>query len=136
VIKLRDDNKGIATADLLFATLIFLIIAVGFVNMISSEMTKTNTSELGKARMLGERIAETINTVYINGNGYAINITLPTDYAFTARVDNTTRTLIITYNGKTTNMTLIPTSISNVNMTTGQRYIIKNQNGTITFTLY
>lgn len=134
-INLNLDNRGIATVDLLFATLIFLIIVVGFVNLISSEMDKTQAGELGKARMLGERIAEAINTVYINGRGYSVNLTLPSDFNFTAYV-NSAGYVTVTYKGNNTTINLISKSnLTNVTMTTGQRYQVKNNNGTITFTL-
>jgi len=128
------DNRGIATADLLFATLIFLVIALSLVNLISSEMDKTQTAELGKARMLGERIAGAINTVYINGRGYSINITLPNDFDFTAYVNNTTGYVTVIYNSKLINVKLIPNNnLTNVTMSRGERYQIKNNNGTIVF---
>ena len=128
------DDKGIASVDLLLASLIALIVIGSFVSLISSETGYVQTSELGKARILGERVATTINTVYTNGNGYSANLTLPTDFNYTILVQ-TNGSLRVTYNSQNIYIKVIPKSINTVTMNPGQRYRISNVNGTITFTL-
>lgn len=127
------DQKGIATADLLFATLIAIVIFASLISSVSNEMNKTQTGDLGQARMIGERLASSINTVFINGNGYTMNTTLPNNINYNLNVNNSG--LFVIFNGKKVKINLIPkANISSVNMTQGQKYIIKNNNGTITFT--
>jgi hypothetical protein len=127
------DQKGIATADLLFATLIAIVIFASLISSVNNEMNKTQTGDLGQARMIGERLASSINTVFINGNGYTMNTTLPNNINYNINVNNSG--LLVIFNGKQVKINLIPkANISSVNMTQGQKYIIKNNNGTITFT--
>ncbi len=129
------DNNGIASAELLFVTLIFLIIAGGFINLINSEMDITQTGDLGKVRLIGERIAGTINTVYINGNGYSANVTLPNNPNYTAYV-NSSGFINMEYNNQNITIKILPANkTQSVTMTQNQRYIVKNNNGTINFTL-
>ncbi|MGC9516092.1 MAG: hypothetical protein ACP5C3_00165 [Methanomicrobiales archaeon] len=130
------DLKGQVSVDLLFATLIAIIIIGSFVSLISSETETTQTAELGRARMVGEKIAEAINTVYTNGNGYSINVSMPstTDLDMTAQV-TTSGYVNIAYQEKSTSIRLIPRqNISSITMTSGNRYNIRNNNGTITIT--
>lgn len=128
------DQKGIATADLLFATLIAVVIFASLLSTIGNEVAMTQTGDLGQARMIGERLASSISTVFINGNGYSMNITLPNEINYNLNVNNSG--LFVIFNGKQVKINLIPkANISSVNMTQGQKYLIKNNNGTITFTL-
>lgn len=128
------DQKGIATADLLFATIIAIVIFASLISTIGNEVAMTQTGDLGQARMIGERLASSINTVFINGNGYTMNITLPNDINYNLNINNSG--LFVISNAKQLKINLIPkANISSVNMTQGQKYLIKNNNGTITFTL-
>ena len=130
------DEKGQASIELILVTVVFLVIAGSLIQLASSEMDKSNTGNLGQARMIGETVAETINTVYINGNGYSVNLTLPNNIVFTASVVNGTgnSTLYINYSSQIIPIKLIPNNIQNKNMSNGQSYIVKNNNGTIIFT--
>jgi uncharacterized protein (UPF0333 family) len=135
---LRLDKKGQISAELILVTLVFLIIAISLIQLVSSEMAKTDTGNLAQARMMGEQAAETINTVYINGPGYSANLTLPNFPNSTASYNinvNTNGSLNVVYNSNNIYIKLIPTSIQSKNMTNnGSTYIVKNNNGTITFT--
>lgn len=134
VLNVSMDQKGIATADLLFATLIAVVIFASLLSTIGNEVAMTQTGDLGQARMIGERLASSISTVFINGNGYTMNITLPNEINYNLNVNNSG--LFVIFNGKQVKINLIPkANISSVNMTQGQKYLIKNNNGTITFTL-
>lgn len=126
------DEKGVLTADLLFATLIAIIIIAGMVGFIDSELSKTQTLELGKARMAGERVAEAINTVYINGPGYTVNLTLPNG-TYTINVNNE---IIKVYHGShEISLKIIPkTNITPANLSAGNSYNLKNDDGTIKIT--
>lgn len=132
---MRLDNRGLASAELLFVTLIFLIMAGGLINLANSEMNITQTGDLGETRMIGERIAEVINTAYINGNGYSINMSLPNDFNYTACI-NSSGFINMEYNNQDIIIKVMPVDkIQDITMTNGQRYAVKNNNGTITFTL-
>jgi uncharacterized protein (UPF0333 family) len=127
-------NKGQISAELLFVTLIFLIIMGSLISLVSSEMDKTQTGELGKARILGEKIAETLNMVYQNGNGHSIILNLPNDFDFTAYVNNSGY-VTVNYKGQVLNVKFIPKDIQAVTMQPNQIYKVLNDNGTIKFSL-
>jgi len=135
---LRLDRNGQISAELILVTLIFLIIAVSLIQLVSSEMAKTDTGNLAQARMMGEQVAETINTVYINGPGYSANLTIPkfpnSTASYTVNVNNN-GSLNVVYNSNNIYIKLIPTSIQSKTMkNNGTTYIVKNNNGTIIFT--
>jgi uncharacterized protein (UPF0333 family) len=71
------DENGQASVEFLFITLVVLIIIGGFVSLISNEQGQTSTGNIAQARITGEMVAETINTVYTNGAGYSVNLTVP-----------------------------------------------------------
>ena len=126
------DNKGQASAELIFVTLIVLIIIGGIVTMINGEMDKTQTGNIGNARMMGEKIAEAVNTVYINGNGYSIYIDTPQeeDLKLTADI-NSTGYVTVFSGGENISIKLVSRNVNNITMVNNQRYQIKNFNGTI-----
>lgn len=72
------DSRGIITIDLIFASLIILIIISGILSVVSLRMdTVSSTDELGNGRMIAENVAEAINKVYNGGNGHSVTINLP-----------------------------------------------------------
>jgi len=134
-LKIISDNRGIASAELMFVTLMFLIIAGSLINLTSSAMNRTETGTLGEVRMIGERIARTVNTVHLNGNGYSINLTMPDNINYSAVVNSTNNTASVKMQYGANNITirLIPTNVQSVIMNNGQRYKVYNDNGTIRF---
>ena len=133
MIKIIRNNKGQASAELILATVVFLVICISFVSLISGEMDKTQTGELGQARILGEKIAETVNTVYINGKGYSANLDLPDDFNYKVYVNNSGY-INMEYNNQNITIKLIPVNCTSpVTMSPGESYIVRNVNGTITF---
>ena len=141
VKKLGLDKKGQASAELLFITFIFLIVIGGMLTLTSSEMNQTQTGELGKARVLGEKMAGAINAVNVAGSGYSVNYTIPvnvTNPASTLIINNTTQSVDVIYNGNKVSIKVIPknlASFSTTTSTTTDKIItIKNQNGIIQFT--
>jgi len=119
----------------MFVTLMFLIIAGSLINLTSSAMNRTETGTLGEVRMIGERIARTVNTVHLNGNGYSINLTMPDNINYSAVVNSTNNTASVKMQYGANNITirLIPTNVQSVIMNNGQRYKVYNDNGTIRF---
>ncbi|MGB9979436.1 hypothetical protein [Methanobacterium sp.] len=127
------DSKGQASAELILATVVFMVIALSLIQLASSEMDKTDTGNLGQVRMIGESISETINTVYIRGPGYSANLTLPDSPAnYTVYVSN--GNLNISYHGNSISIKLIPTKVQTFTMTNnGTSYQVMNNNRTIQF---
>jgi len=122
------DDKGVLSTDLLFATLIVILIVAGMVSLVESELSKTQIGELGKARMAGERVAEAINTVYVNGPGYEVNLTLPPG-TYTINVNN--GMITVNYENYKINLTIIPrTGVTPADLDPGS-YNLRNDNGTI-----
>lgn len=128
------DSKGQASAELILATVVFMVIALSLFQLASSEMDKTDSGNLGQVRMIGESVAETINTVYINGPGYSANLTLPSSPAnYTVNV-NSNGNLSVFYHTNNITIKLIPTSIQSFSMkNNGTSYQVINNNGTIQF---
>ena len=60
------------------ASLIILIIISSVISVINERMEAASSiDEFGNARMTSEKVAETINKVYSNGNGHSISLNLP-----------------------------------------------------------
>ena len=138
------DNKGQASAEFIFITLIVIVIIGGLVSVIGSNQDKTQIGDLGGANALGQKIAETINTVYINGNGYTIILNLTTlnqvmsstgnPYNIKAVISNATGTgaIAVTTGGSTVNINLIPSKINGtLTLNNNNVYQVKNVNGTV-----
>ncbi len=137
------DNKGQFSVEFIFITFIVLIVIVSLVGLIGSNQAKTQTGDVGSATIMGQKIAETINTVYINGNGYSITMNLSTlnqgmqsaayPFAFTATVSNSTGAGIVTINtNPNVNVNLIPSKINGTStLNNNGVYTVKNVNGTI-----
>ncbi|WP_321421486.1 hypothetical protein [uncultured Methanobacterium sp.] len=138
------DDRGLASAELLFVTLIALVIIAGTLSIINNQMGIASSGDLGQARVLGEKLAETINTVYVNGNGYSILFNIPvtsSSYPYvTANVTNSSGTgNVIMFLGSTSStkkitIKIVPQKIQNATMTNNHTYAIKNNNGTINIT--
>jgi hypothetical protein len=130
------DQKGIATADLLFATLIAIVIMASMVATISNETSKSQSGDLGNVRIISEKVAESVNIVYTNGPGYALNLTLTnvsTTSNYTITVDNDG--VLANFTGKTIKINIIPkTNVSTVTLNQGQKYMVQNINGSINIT--
>ncbi|HMK54499.1 MAG TPA: hypothetical protein VK444_06930 [Methanobacteriaceae archaeon] len=131
------DNKGLASAEFLFVTLIVLIIIGGMVTLVGNMMNNTAIGDLGVARIQGEKIATAINTAYINGNGYSIDIRFPQgeNYVnFTATVNSTGYVTIYYPNKTPIDIKLVTNNIYQpYTLYSNSSYRIKN-NGTITIT--
>ena len=129
------ENKGQASAELILATVLFMVIAVSLIQLASSEMDKADTGNLGQARMIGESVAETINTVYINGPGYSANLTLPSSPANYTVYVYSNGNLSMFYHNNNITIKLVPTNVQSFSMTNnGTPHQVTNNNGIIQFT--
>lgn len=131
------DNRGLASAEILFVMLIALIIIGGMVSLINSQLDNTQTGDLGVARIEGEKIATAIDTAYKNGKGYSIDISFPTGENFVNFTANVTDAgyLTINYPGKTPIKIKLTTTkvFTNYTLSSSNKYRIAN-NGNITIT--
>lgn len=140
------DDKGQATAEFIFVTLIAIIIIGSLVSVIGSNQAKTQAGDVGGASVMGQKIAETVNTAYINGNGYSLTLNLSTlnyglnssyyPFAFTASISNSTGTGVVTVNTGVSSVAinLIPTQFNGTaigSMNNNHVYTVTNVNGTI-----
>ena len=128
------DKKGQASAELILVTVVFMVIALSLINLASSEMDKSDTGNVGQARMIGESLAETINTVYVNGPGYSANLTLQnlSDSAgYTVYIYNTTGNMSVIYHSNNITIKLVPMNVTTVLMTNGTTHQVINNNGAI-----
>jgi hypothetical protein len=72
------DSRGILTVDLIFASIILLMIVSGILSVVSERIdSASSTDEFGNSRMITENVAEAINKVYSGGNGHATTLSLP-----------------------------------------------------------
>lgn len=140
MIQLIRDDRGLASAELLFVTVVVLIIIGSTLSLVNNQINVANSGEWGQARVLGEKLAEAINTVYTNGNGYSILFNIPPiSDGYPAVTANVTNTSVITmYLGGTSSknikINIIPKNVVNTIMTNSHTYNISNMNGTINIT--
>ena len=129
--KLRLDNRGFASAELIFITLIVLIVIGGLAALVSSSQDKTQTGSLGEARILGEKIAETVNTAYVHGDGYSVNLTLPVSPDITASVNSPPHYITVLHGVQNISIKLIPQNVQAATLSSNHIYTVTNTNGTI-----
>jgi uncharacterized membrane protein YraQ (UPF0718 family) len=132
------DDRGILSADFIFATLLIVIVIGSLVTIIADRMnTASQTEELGKSRMTAESVAEAINKVYSGGTGHSATINLPSNIAdknYDIKVNSTGVYILI--DGMIGKAYIVPKGISNsyslsnsnVIMQNGHNYYIKNVN--------
>ncbi len=142
--KVNFDNKGQASAEFIFVTLIVILIIGGMVSLIGGTQDQTQSANVGAARIMGEKIAATVNTVYINGNGYSIDLDLRSlnsamstgskPFTYTATINNSGFVRVNT-GGGTVDIKLVPNKFNGtLNLNNNNLYHVKNVNGTIVIT--
>ncbi len=120
--------------EVLFITLIFFIVFGIFLGIISSATEKTDTASLGEARMQGEKVAEAINSVYIHGSGYQINITIPSTPNMTMHVNSSLYYITVVHGTQSIAIKVIAPSVKTMDIVSGTNdtiYTIYNLNGTV-----
>ncbi len=142
-----NDDRGQFSAEFILISLIVLIILGGLISLVGSTMDKTQTADNGGARIMGEKIAETINTAYVSGNGYSIDLDLRTmnqelsssgnPFSFSATITNTGTgyAVLVSNAGSSSSVSLIPKRFNGTaTMNNNNLYHVKNVNGTIQIT--
>ncbi|AXV39317.1 hypothetical protein [Methanobacterium sp. BAmetb5] len=128
------DDKGMATAELLFVTLIALVIIGSMLSLVSNEINQQQIGNLGEPRMAGENIAAALNTVYNNGHGYSVTIHLDPDPSYSALIQSAgnSSNLTIFTSGKNVTIPILPKRFnSTYTLSSGNNYQISNVDGTI-----
>lgn len=141
------DDKGQFSAEFILISLIVLIILGGLISLVGSTMDKTQTADNGGARIMGEKIAETINTAYVSGSGYSIDLDLRTmnqelsssgnPFSFTATITNTSAGYVVAVSnaGVSSSVSVIPRRFNGTStLNNNNLYHVKNVNGTIQIT--
>jgi len=133
------DNQGIMTVDLIFATLLIVILIGSIITIISERMdASSQIEELGKARITAENVAEVINNVYSGGSGHSATINLPDNIAGKDYYLNVNSSgVYITVDGMIGKACIAPKKFSASNslretqiiIHNGKGYTIKNVNG-------
>lgn len=131
------DDRGFGSVEFIFVTLIVFIIIGGMISLVGNQMDQAQTGDLAKARITGEKIAGTINTVYtkgnsVNGNSYYANISIPGDIDFNANI--TSSKITVTSYNEDIEIKIIPVNVTDFTMTSGHSYTVNNTGGRITFT--
>lgn len=128
------DERGQGSVEFIFVTLIIFLIIGGFASIVSTETNQAQTGDIAQTRMTGEKIAEIINTVYINGIGYTISLTVPTNTVVYINSPNGSLTIYSTAAGKNITIKLIPKNVQTTTLNGGNIYnVTYNSTGNITF---
>ena len=111
----------------------------GMLALVSDGMSQTQSADISKARVVGEKYASAINAVHVAGNGYTANFTIPRDLTVpptTFTVNDATDSIDVKVKGKTINIPVIPTDLTTFSVTsssTDKVVTITNKNGKISF---
>lgn len=133
------DQKGFFSADILFATLLLIMVIAAAVNIISTGIDTAQNAQFSKAKVLADSLASTINAVYSDGDGTYNVFNFPnntSNFTYTA-VYVTNYGVDVQYNGKNSNSSIIPQNNLNRNNTVmypGDVYNISNAGGTVIIT--
>ncbi|MEW6592291.1 MAG: hypothetical protein AB1305_01170 [Candidatus Hadarchaeota archaeon] len=91
---MRTENSGFFSIDAMFALTLMMLISTSFLNVY--EVRKQAAELMGaklEARMVGEKFAAVINSVYPNGDNFEIRMNLPENvgvYSYRIVFDNST----------------------------------------------
>jgi len=139
---LYPDKKGQISAEFLLISFVVLFIMAGMLALVSDGMSQTESADISKARVVGEKYASAINAVHVAGNGYAANFTIPGDLTVsptTFTVNDATDSVDVKVKGKTIKIPVIPTDLTTFPVTsssTDKVVTITNKNGKISFKSY
>jgi hypothetical protein len=132
------DQKGILSADLIFATLLLLMVIASALSIISTGMDSAENTEFSKAKVLADSVARTINTAYTNGDGNYIIFNFDnssSDFNYLVYVTNTG--VNVEYKSKNASSSIIPSNYLSSNSTVihpGESYNVSNSGGFILLT--
>jgi len=75
---MRIDKKGFFSVDALFAVMLLLLVSTSFLHIYEGRKAgvELTTAKL-EAKMVGEKLAAALNTVYANGSYFELRVSLP-----------------------------------------------------------
>lgn len=96
---MKSDTRGFFSIDALFAVTLLLMISASFLNMYEGrkQAAELMSARLG-AKLVGEKLAAVINTVYANGPDFELRVDLPENmgnYRYQITFDNTVRQISV-----------------------------------------
>lgn len=96
---MRAEKRGFFSIDALFAVTLLLAITTSFLNLYEGRKAGVElTGARLEAKMVGEKLAAVINTVYANGPKFRLYVNLPENigkYYYQITFDNDTRQVYV-----------------------------------------
>jgi len=133
---MKIDSKGLVTADSLIAFLLIIVLLMSLTNITMNRIDTVNSiGEAVDARILGENIAERIESTDSNGQGYYTTFRMPANISgeyYKVQINSTG--LFVVVNGKTSYSRLVLLRVSGseylrdleITMKPGKTYNISN----------
>ncbi|MCS4540727.1 MAG: hypothetical protein HY929_00155 [Euryarchaeota archaeon] len=129
------NKSGSISLEALLAFAILFALIATFAQLISERMSSASDLGLaGEAKMVGEKVATLIDTVYANGPGFQINTTLPdnlgTNYIINISSQKLRVKILTSYTGTsyiTANISFIPKNVVVVPTSLGNNATFKNE---------
>jgi len=110
-------NRGFFSIDAMFALTLLLMITLTFTNIYDGRQTAADTMATKlQAKMVGEKLAAAIDSVYANGENFALVIDLPDnilDHQYAAVFDNSSASLTLTGFWGSTSSKVATTTVKN-----------------------
>lgn len=92
-------ERGFFSIDALFAVTLLLIISSSFLNVYEGRKgTAELTSARLEAKVVGEKLAAAINTVFVNGSNFEVDVDLPQEigsHFYKIEFDNIARQVVV-----------------------------------------
>lgn len=92
-------NRGFFSIDALVATTLLIIISSSFLNLYQARKQAAEQMGAGlEARVVGEKLAAVMNSVYANGENFELRTNLPENlgkYQYVVAFDNLSRQILV-----------------------------------------
>lgn len=96
---MRSDKRGFFSIDALFAVTLVLLVSASFLNLYEGRRAAADLMGANlEARMVGEKLAAAINTVYANGSNFELRVNLPENigsHSYRITFDNAARQISV-----------------------------------------
>ena len=93
------NSRGFFSIDALFAVTLLLLISASFLNIYGGRKAAAELMDARlKAKIVGEKLAAAINTVYVNGKNFELRLNLPGNigsYSYRVTFDDLTRQISV-----------------------------------------
>lgn len=126
------DEKGVISLEAIFSIFIILLIAASILFYAQSNLESDKNIESSFShRLILDNLANSINQVNSNGEGFSKKVLLPQkEYAYKITVEKSK--LTIEYSNKKGEVAILPADINgNYELYGGRSYLIENRDGEI-----